>query len=215
MYNTKHKLAYFLSLLTGLALMGLFMAPVALAAPATGTCPDGYVYALPISDVGRQQVCSQHLPAMPTADPVGASCNDGYTSFAILPAAGSVPATDPAAMCTDHGGVRATTNFTSSSNKCGGNGNDSVNTTINLGCKGTGNPINDLLFAVIRFMITGVGIVIVAVVIVAGLQYSTAQGEPQKQAAARMRIVNALLALLLYLFTFAILQWLVPGGVFI
>ena len=90
-----------------------------------------------------------------------------------------------------------------------------VTTSIDFGCKGDGNPINDMLFAVLRFLITGVGIVVVAMVIVGGIQYTFSQGEPQNQAKARQRIMAALSALLLYVFTFAILQWLVPGGVFI
>lgn len=100
-------------------------------------------------------------------------------------------------------------------------GGTTVYTTIDLGCRGvTGNslyanPIYDVLFAAIRFLTAGVGIVIVAVVIVAGIQYITASGEPPKQAAAKMRIINALLALLLFMFTFAIIQFLVPGGLFV
>jgi hypothetical protein len=96
-----------------------------------------------------------------------------------------------------------------------GSGDSVVRTSINIGCTGQGNPAVDLLFAVLRFMVAGVGVVVIASVIVGGIQYSTSQGEPQKQAAARGRVVNALLALLLYLFIFAILQWLVPGGIFV
>jgi hypothetical protein len=96
---------------------------------------------------------------------------------------------------------------------CGGD--NAVKTGIDLGCRAQGNPVNDLLFAAVRFLTAGVGVVIVAAVIVGGIQYITSQGEPQKQAAARMRVISAGLALLLFLFTFALLQWLVPGKLFV
>lgn len=58
-----------------------------------------------------------------------------------------------------------------------------------------------------------VGIVIVIMIIFGGIQYSMATDDPQKIQAARTKITNALLALLVFLFMFAFLQWLVPGGV--
>lgn len=97
-------------------------------------------------------------------------------------------------------------------NSCGGS-NNSVGTTVDLGCSKEGNPLNDLLFAAIRFLVAGVGVVVIASIIVGGIQYTTAQGEPQKQVAARGRIINAVIALLLYLLTFALMQWLIPGGI--
>lgn len=58
------------------------------------------------------------------------------------------------------------------------------------------------------------GVVIVAMIIVGGIQYSMAGADPSKVQAARHKISNALLALLLLVFGFAIIQWLVPGGLF-
>jgi hypothetical protein len=51
-------------------------------------------------------------------------------------------------------------------------------------------------------------------VIVGGIQYSAAGADPNKIQAAKHKITNALLALLLFIFGFAIVQWLVPGGLF-
>lgn len=59
-----------------------------------------------------------------------------------------------------------------------------------------------------------VGIVVIIVLIVAGIQWSSAGNNPQQLAAAKSRIVNALLALLVFIFMYAFLQWIVPGGVF-
>lgn len=58
------------------------------------------------------------------------------------------------------------------------------------------------------------GVVIVAMMIVGGIQYSMAGADPSKVQAAKQKIFNAILALVLFSFGFALIQWLVPGGVF-
>jgi hypothetical protein len=63
-----------------------------------------------------------------------------------------------------------------------------------------------------QFLSAGVGIIVIVMVIIAGIQYSTAGGDPQKVAAARTKIFNAILALVAFIFLFAFLQWLLPGG---
>jgi hypothetical protein len=59
-----------------------------------------------------------------------------------------------------------------------------------------------------------VGIVVVIMITVGGIQYAAAGPDPSAVVAARKRISNALIALVLYIFMFAFLQWLVPGGIF-
>lgn len=59
-----------------------------------------------------------------------------------------------------------------------------------------------------------VGIVIVIMIIVGGIQYSAAGANPQATQAAKGRIMSAVVALLLYIFGFAFLQWVIPGGLF-
>ena len=56
------------------------------------------------------------------------------------------------------------------------------------------------------------GVVVTAVIITAGIQYSASAGNPQAAAAARQRIVNAALALLFFAGMYGFLQWIVPGG---
>ena len=58
-----------------------------------------------------------------------------------------------------------------------------------------------------------VGTVIMVVLVVAGVQYITSAGDPGLVKAAKQRIFNAILALVLYLMMYAILQFLVPGGI--
>lgn len=59
-----------------------------------------------------------------------------------------------------------------------------------------------------------VGVVIVGMITFGGIRYMTAGGDPQKVVAARGQIRAALIALVLYIFSFAFLQWIVPGGLF-
>jgi len=76
------------------------------------------------------------------------------------------------------------------------------------------NPIVNDIQTVVNFLSAGVGVVVVAMVIVGGIQYAIAGDNPQAVSAAKQRIINGLIALLAFIFTFAFLQWLIPGGVF-
>lgn len=101
-----------------------------------------------------------------------------------------------------------------------GKGDDAIKVQFNFGCQGDklpdefSNPIYDLAFSVIRFLSAGVGIVVVLAIILAGVKYSTAEGNPEETMKAKSNIRSALIALLIYIFAFSIIQWLVPGGVF-
>ena len=57
------------------------------------------------------------------------------------------------------------------------------------------------------------GIVIVGSIVAAGIQYSSGGSEPHKISAAKNRIRNAIIALLFFLFGYALLNYLIPGGV--
>ena len=108
----------------------------------------------------------------------------------------------------------ATTQEAYAGKKCG-KGSTTVNTKLDLGCKRQNkNPIIDLAYALIRFLSVGVGIVVVASVVFAGIMYTTSEGNPEKTAQAKSRIQTSIMALILYLFIFAIVQYLVPGGLF-
>jgi len=96
--------------------------------------------------------------------------------------------------------------------KCG-SGDAEVKTSINIGCRGRGNAIVDMLFAFIRFLSAGVGLIIAGSLVFAGIQYTTSRGDPQATAAAVDRIQNSVMALLLFLFAYAILNYIVPGAV--
>jgi len=91
--------------------------------------------------------------------------------------------------------------------------------SIEADCKG--DTLNEENCGIVRYLVrfinalSGVvGLVIVSMIIVGGIQYSSAGDDPQKVSAAKTKITNALLALLVFIFMFAFLQWVVPGGIF-
>lgn len=102
----------------------------------------------------------------------------------------------------------------------GGKSTVAVKLAIDIGCKGLDysgpelNPILDALFAILRFLTVGVGLVLIASIVFAGIQFTASQGNPQATANALKRIANTGLALALYLLAYALLNWLVPGGLF-
>jgi len=96
---------------------------------------------------------------------------------------------------------------------CGGSSNNSYNTSIDFGCSGKGNPILDLMFGIIRFLTYGVGIIISGSIIVGGIQYISSQGNPENTNHAVNRIRNALIALLVYIFAYPLLNYLLPTAV--
>lgn len=71
--------------------------------------------------------------------------------------------------------------------------------------------ITDLNY-IIDFLSAGVGIVVVGSIILGGIQYSMAGGSPEAVGKAKQRITNAFIALVAFIFIFAFLQWLIPGG---
>lgn len=56
------------------------------------------------------------------------------------------------------------------------------------------------------------GIIITISIAYGGIQYSMAGADPQKVSAAKERIRNAIIALVFFIFGYAILNYLIPGG---
>jgi hypothetical protein len=71
-----------------------------------------------------------------------------------------------------------------------------------------------VLNPIINFLAAAVGIVVTIVIIIGGIQYGASGDDPQKVAQAKGRIYNGLLALGGFMFLWAGLNWLVPGGPF-
>jgi hypothetical protein len=94
---------------------------------------------------------------------------------------------------------------------CGG-GEGAVYTSIDIGCAGKGNALFDMAFAIIRLLSAGVGIIIVISTVVAGIQYTTSAGDPNAVQAAIQRLANNVIALLIFIFGYAILNFIIPAG---
>lgn len=77
----------------------------------------------------------------------------------------------------------------------------------------SGGAIIVYLREVLQLMSSAVGIVIVLMLVIAGIQYISSTGNPSLVGAAKKRIINALTALFLFLFMVTLLQFIVPGGI--
>lgn len=67
--------------------------------------------------------------------------------------------------------------------------------------------------AILQFLATGVGIAVVGGIIWGGLLYMTARDSSAQTEKAVMVIVNSLLGLILFIFTYAIINFIIPGGI--
>lgn len=75
------------------------------------------------------------------------------------------------------------------------------------------NPIVHDLNLAVNFMSGLVGVVIIASIIYASIQYIIAGDNAQSVSAAKKRITDSIVALLAFVSIFALLQWLIPGGI--
>lgn len=66
---------------------------------------------------------------------------------------------------------------------------------------------------VIKFLSGAVGLVVVLMIVVAGIQYITSAGDPGRVKEAKNRITNAITGLILFVLMFAILNFIIPGGI--
>lgn len=71
-----------------------------------------------------------------------------------------------------------------------------------------------LLITIINWLTMGVGIAVVAGIVFGAVRYITSDGNPGQAQQGMSVITNAIIGLLLYLFMYAIINFLVPGGLF-
>lgn len=72
----------------------------------------------------------------------------------------------------------------------------------------------EIVLVVVNFLSIGVGTIIVGAIVVGGMRYASANGNASQAQQGITIIVNAVIALLLFAFTYALVNYLVPGGVF-
>ncbi|MBI2589005.1 hypothetical protein HYW35_02260 [Candidatus Saccharibacteria bacterium] len=81
-------------------------------------------------------------------------------------------------------------------------------------CLKNNGIIKKFIQPIVNFLSAVVAVVIVGSIMFAGIQYALAGDKAEAVGAAKKRIVSSLFAFLVFLLTFAFLQWLIPGGVF-
>lgn len=95
---------------------------------------------------------------------------------------------------------------------CGSGEKTKMYTAINFGCnQAYENGILDLAMAILRFLTNVVGVVLIGATMWAGIQYGASRGDPNMVGAAKKRLFNVFLSLVIFLFSYAIINFLVPG----
>lgn len=100
-------------------------------------------------------------------------------------------------------------------NKCG-----DVSTFFKFNCGGTDSssaersPIFKVLLFIVNVLTTIVGLAAVGGIIAGGIIYSSARDNAEQTKKGITYVVNAIVAILLFAFMFAILNFVIPGGLF-
>lgn len=76
------------------------------------------------------------------------------------------------------------------------------------------NTVTDMLLTVINFMAVGVGLAVVGGIVFGALRYSSANGNASQAQQGITFIVNSVIGLVLFILMYAIINFLVPGGLF-
>ncbi len=112
-------------------------------------------------------------------------------------------------------GSGTTTGFVPPPSVSGNASCQGVDLAVDVNCdESTGNPITGYINGIINFLAGAVGLVVIIMVATGGVQYMMAGGNPQATQAALKRITDAIIGLLFFIFLYAFLQWVVPGGLF-
>ena len=75
------------------------------------------------------------------------------------------------------------------------------------------NPIIIYLKGIVQFLAAGIGLAVVGGIVYGGLVYMTARANPGQIQKAEEILRSAIIGLLLYIFMFALLNFLIPGGI--
>lgn len=75
-----------------------------------------------------------------------------------------------------------------------------------------GDGIYFILDVIVNILVYGVGVAGIIGLVICGIQYMTSQGDVAKMKQVKIRIVEIVIGLVLYAFLYALLNWLIPGG---
>lgn len=82
-----------------------------------------------------------------------------------------------------------------------------------VSCADHGGLIMNYLILVIQYMSGLVALYVVLMIVIGGVQYISSAGNPGAISAAKNRITNAIIALVLFLMMFTIMNFIIPGGI--
>lgn len=77
-----------------------------------------------------------------------------------------------------------------------------------------GSGVFRILNIVVNVLTMGVGVLGTLGIIIAGIQYLTASGNEAQMAKAKQRIIEVVIGLVVFGVMWAVLQFVIPGGVF-
>ena len=86
--------------------------------------------------------------------------------------------------------------------------------TSGYDCLSSGKPgeVMNLLNVGLNVLAAFVAAGATIMLIVGGIQYITSNGNPQAVTKAKQRVVDVIIGLFAFIFLYAFLQWLIPGG---
>jgi hypothetical protein len=107
-------------------------------------------------------------------------------------------------------------NFASSGCKSSGKvGSSSICTDPATNCSSSDcGLIQEFVTPAINLLAAAFGLIAVISIILGGFNYTTSEGDPQKVSKAKMRLRNTIFAIVSFLFLYAFLNFLIPGGIF-
>lgn len=77
-----------------------------------------------------------------------------------------------------------------------------------------GGSVWNLLAVVVNFLAIGVGVAVLAGIIFGGFLYASSGGSAEQAKRGIGHIRNAIIALLLFIFMYALINFIIPGGLF-
>lgn len=93
-------------------------------------------------------------------------------------------------------------------------GSQQVEVCVGDKCDKANYFVEEYLNPIVYVLTALVGITAVISIVFAGIQYSSSADDPGTVTKAKQRIFNVVLGLVAYIFLLALLNYLIPGGVF-
>lgn len=90
-------------------------------------------------------------------------------------------------------------------------------TSVDFGCPSDvtgGTGVTSILLWVINFLAAGVGLAVVIGIIFGGITYISSDGDASKAKQGKDIIINAIIGLFLFIFMWAAVNFMIPGGLF-